>query len=142
MREHDAGDRRVEGRRNAGRGAARDEELGALGGRAQQLRHRGADRAADLRDRPFAADRSAGAERDRGAERLHDHPALLHAPALEVHHLEEAREAVAERVTGKEALEGEQDDGTGGEPDRRREPCPGRGDDQRLKSPEREAPRT
>ncbi len=63
----------------------------------------------------------AGAERDGGAERLDDHPAPLHASALEVHHLEKPREAIAERMSREEALEEEQRDAAGGEHDRRRE---------------------
>src|SRR5205823_9125142 len=100
---------------------------------ASEARDRRADRAADLRDRSFAADGGAGAERDRGPERLHDHPPPLHAGPVQVEHLEEAREAVAEHLAGKEPVEAEERQPAGNE--RERDPRAPEGCEPALEEP-------
>ena len=115
VREHERPERRVEGRRDAGGGTAGDQYLALLAGEAGELCDGAADRTADLRDRPLAADGRARAQRHRRPERLHHHPAPLHARALEVQHLEKAREAVAEHLAGEEPVEDQQDETTGDE---------------------------
>ena len=69
-REHDAADRRVEGRGDAGAGAGGDERDALPRRHPHDLAERRADRRTDLDDRPLAADRGAGADRDRRGERL------------------------------------------------------------------------
>jgi len=61
-------------------------------------------------DGALAADRRARSQRHRRPERLHHHPAPLHARALQVQHLEKAREAVAEHLAGEDSVEEQQDE--------------------------------
>ena len=68
----DAGDRRVEGRRDAGRGAAGDQQPHPRHPRPRQLPEGRPQRRADLHDRALAADRAAGADAKRRGQRL-DH---------------------------------------------------------------------
>ena len=69
-------DGRVEGGRDAARGAARDEESHLRLVEFGPPRDRGAHRGADLDDRPLAADRTARADRDGRGECLDErHPA-------------------------------------------------------------------
>ncbi len=107
--------RGVEGRRDAGGRAAGDQYLALLAGEARELCDGAADRAPDLRDGALAADGRARAQRHRRPERLHHHPAPLHARALQVQHLEKAREAVAEHLAGEEPVEEQQDEAAGDE---------------------------
>ena len=63
--EDDAADGRVEGGRDAARGAARDEGAALRDGAAREHTHHRAKGRADLDDRALAADGSASANRER-----------------------------------------------------------------------------
>ena len=105
LREHQAADRSIEGRGDAGAGAGCDQHLGAIGRQLTQLRDGRADRAANLRNRAFAADRCARAQRQRGAGRLDEDPAPFDLGRAEIDHLEKIRKAVTEHVAGKNSVE-------------------------------------
>ncbi len=71
-REHDAADRRVEGRRDAGAGAGADQRDALPGIEPQNLTDARSERGANLDDRSFAADRRAGADGKRRRDRFDD----------------------------------------------------------------------
>ena len=123
LREQEATERSIERRCDARARTAGDQHLPLLGGEPGETGDRRADRAADLRDRSFASHRGAGAERDGRAERLHDHPAPLHAGAMEMEHLEEAREPVAEHLPRKQPIEREQHEPAADERERDADPA-------------------
>src|SRR5204863_277748 len=63
-------------------------------------------------------DRGTRAEGDPRAERLHDDPAPLHEPAVQMEELEEAGKSVAERLAGKEPVEQQEREPAGDERER------------------------
>ena len=71
-REHHAADRRVEGRRDPGPGAGRDQGDALPRRHADQLAQGRAERRADLDDRSLAPDRGAAADRQRRRQRFRD----------------------------------------------------------------------
>ena len=70
--EHDAADWRVEGRRDAGAGAGRDQRNALPRLHDDELADAGAERRANLDNRPFAADRRAGTDRKCRGDRFDD----------------------------------------------------------------------
>ena len=72
--EHDAAERRVEGRRDARAGAGGDECDALPGVHVDQLSQGRPERGANLDDGTLASDRSAGADRERRGERFHQRP--------------------------------------------------------------------
>ena len=68
--QHHRGERRAEGRRHPGRGAAGEEDLSLRWGDVDHLAEQRADRPAGDDDRPLGAERAARADGDRGRYRL------------------------------------------------------------------------
>ena len=124
--EHERAERGIEGGGDAGGRPARDQDLPLLGRQPGEEGDGAPDRASDLRDRPLPADGSPRAEGDRRAERLHHHPPPLHSCALQVQHLEEAREAVAEHLAREHPIEREEHEAAGDEGKRNAGPTEGR----------------
>ena len=91
--EHDAADRRVEGRRNAGASAGSDENDPLPRRHSHDLAQCRAKRRPDLNDRSLAPDGRAAADRDRRSQRLdYRHNGPDHASLVIdcIHHLRHA----------------------------------------------------
>ena len=100
-REHDAADRRVEGRRDPRPGARRDKRDALPGWHADQLPQGRTQRRADLDDRPLAADRGAAANRQCRRQRLGDRDDRPDAPAIVIDRVHHLGDAVAFRLGRK-----------------------------------------
>ncbi len=95
--EHDAADRRVEGRCNARARAGSDQDDPLTGGHPDDLAQGRPERRADLDDRPLAPDRGAATDRDRGGQRFDDGDDRPNDAALVVDRVHHFRHAMALR---------------------------------------------
>ena len=102
QREEDAGDRRVERRRDAGGRPAGDEQSQPTFGDMQHLADGGAERRPDLDNRPLAAHRATGADTYRRGERLDNGNLRTDLPAPLGHRKHDLRNAVAPCFRRKE----------------------------------------
>ena len=100
--EHDAADRRIEGRRDTGAGAGGNENDPLSGGHSHDLAQGRSEGRADLDDRALASHRRAAADRNRRGQRLHDRddgPDDTSLVVDRVHHLRARRgRAPPERI--------------------------------------------